>query len=141
MVGLLRAQTWPGVVWLGGTTATEGGGRAPARRCAGLELTELEQRALEDAVGCWGGGGAVAVVLEWPGTSWRGYGDGGAARARRLRLRELRTAKEEREMKLRALGVAGGCWREEGALRPGLAALGRAPATRGHASRHAATTA
>ena len=71
----------------------------------------------------------------------RGYGDGGAAGARRLRLRELRTAKKEREMKLRALGVAGGCWREEGALRPGLAALGRAPATRGHASRHAATTA
>ena len=34
-------------------------------------------------------------------------------------------------MKLRALGVAGGCWREEGALRPGLAALGRAPVTRG----------
>ena len=83
----------------------------------------------------------MAVVLEWPGASWRGYGDDGAARARRLRLRELRTAKEEREMKLRALGVAGGCWREEGALRPGLAALGRAPATRGHASRHAATTA
>ena len=26
---------------------------------------------------------------------------------------------------------AGACWREEGALRPGLAALGRAPATRG----------
>ena len=45
------------------------------------------------------------------------------------------------KMKLRVLGVAGGCWREEGALRPGLAALGRVPATRGHASRHAATTA
>jgi len=41
----------------------------------------------------------------------RGYGDGGAAGAQRLRLRELRTAKEEREMNLRALGVAGGCWR------------------------------
>ena len=68
----------------------------------------------------------------------RGYGDDGAAGARRLRLRELRTAKEEREMKLRALGVAGGCWRVEGALRPALAALGRAPATRGHAPRHVA---
>ena len=83
----------------------------------------------------------MAVVLERPGASWRSYGDGGAAGARRLRLQELRTTKEEREMKLRALGVAGGCWREEGALRPGLAALGRAPAMRGHASRHAATTA
>jgi len=83
MVGLLRAQTWHGVVWLGGTTATEGGGGAPARRCAGLELTELEQRALEDAVGCWGGGGAVAVVLEWPGAScarlWRRRSGGRSA--------------------------------------------------------------
>ena len=43
--------------------------RAPAKACALLRLTELEQRALEDAVGCWGGGGAVAVVLEWPGAS------------------------------------------------------------------------
>ena len=49
--------------------------------------------------------------------------------------------KEAGKNEMRALGVAGGCWREEGALRPGLAALGRAPATRGHASRHAATTA
>ena len=85
MVGLLRAQTWHGVVWLGGTTATEGGGGAPARRCAGLELTELEQRALEDAVGCWGGGGAVAVVLEWPGVScsrlWRRRSCGSSAAA------------------------------------------------------------
>ena len=71
----------------------------------------------------------------------RGYGDGGAAGARWLRLRELRTAKEEREMKLRALGVAAGCWGLEGARLLALAALGRAPATRGHASRHAATTA
>ena len=64
----------------------------------------------------------------------RGYGDGGAAGARRLRLRELRTAKEEREMKLRALGVAGGCWREEGALGRIVAWLGRAEATRGRFS-------
>ena len=70
----------------------------------------------------------------------RGYGDGGAAGARRLRLRELRTTKE-REMKLRALGIAGGCWRVEGALRPALAALGRAPAMRGHRCGHAAAKA
>ena len=39
-----------------------GGGRAPTRLCVGLELTELEQRALGGAVGCWGGGGAIAVM-------------------------------------------------------------------------------
>ena len=55
-------------------------------------------------MGCWGDGGAKAVVLEWPGASWRGYGDGGAARARRLRLQELRTAKEERENETEGAG-------------------------------------
>ena len=58
-------------------------------------------------MGCWGDGGAMAVVLEWPGASWRGYGDGGAARARRLRLRELRTAKEERENETEGAGRCG----------------------------------
>ena len=58
-------------------------------------------------MGCWGNGGAMAVVLEWPGASWRGYGDDGAARARRLRLRELRTAKEERENETEAAGRCG----------------------------------
>ena len=67
MVGLLRAQTWPGVVWLGGTTATEGGGGAPARRCAGLELTEPEQRALAGAGSFWEDGDAVAVAKEQRG--------------------------------------------------------------------------
>ena len=71
----------------------------------------------------------------------RGYGDGGAAGARRLRLRELRTAKEEREMKLRALGVAGGCWRDEGTLGRVVAWLGRAEATRGRFPLHAAAKA
>ena len=37
----------------------------------------------------------------------RGYGDGGAAGARRLRLRELRTAKEERENETEGAGHCG----------------------------------
>ena len=89
-------------------------------------------------MGCWGDGGAMAVVLEWPGASWRGYGDGGAAGARRLRLRELRTAKKEREMKLRALGVAGGCWRVKAVPRRGVACAVRALATCGRRRGHAA---
>ena len=50
------------MVGLGRTTATEGGGGAPMSLHAVLELTELYQRALGEAVGCWGGGGAVVVM-------------------------------------------------------------------------------
>ena len=123
MVGLLRAQTWHGVVWLGGTTATEGGGGAPARRCAGLELTELEQRALEDAVGCWGGGGAVAVVLEWPGASyarlWRRRSCGSSAAALAGAADGEGGAGNETE-------GAGRCGRVLATLRRAWACLGRA---------------
>jgi len=63
----VRALSWPRVVWLGGTTATEGGVGALARRCAGLELTELEQRALAGAGSCWEDGDAVAVAKEQRG--------------------------------------------------------------------------
>ena len=93
----MRALSWPGVVWLGGTTATEGGGGAPARRCAGLELTELEQRAQAGAGSCWEVGDAVAVMEKRLGVACAINDDGGAAGARRLCLRVLRTAKEERE--------------------------------------------
>ena len=84
---------------------------------------------------CYGGDGVARCELV------HGYGNGGAAGARRLllALRDDEGGAGKNEM--RALGVAGGCWRVEGALRPALAALGRAPATRGHAPRHAATTA
>ena len=36
-----------------------------------LALTECGQRAREEAVLCWGGGGARAVVMEWLDVSWR----------------------------------------------------------------------
>ena len=52
-----------------------GGGGAPVRRCAGLELTELEQRALAGAGSRWEGGDAVAVMNGWLSASlswlWR----------------------------------------------------------------------
>ena len=45
------------------------------------------------------------------------------------------------KMKLRALGVAGRCWRDEGALGRVVAWLGRAKATRGRFPLHAAAKA
>ena len=129
-----------------------GHGGAPARanpwrRNAERGLPKAKSWALQGGNGGEGGDGATSttdwrmerrwalvISAEQLRRQWRG----GCSEAA---LRELRTVKEEREMKLRALGVAGGCWRVEGALWPGLAALGRAPATHGHASRHAATTA
>ena len=67
------------------------------RRCAGLELTELEQRALGDVGSCWEDGDVVAVMEKRLGAACAINDDGGAAGAQRLRLRVLRTAKEERE--------------------------------------------
>ena len=100
----MRVLSWPGVVWLGLATATEGGGGAPARRCTALGLTELEQRALLDAVGCWGAGGAAVVTKRQLGASLRGlwrrrsYGSSAAAAA------VLAQAKEEAEMRKRRRG-------------------------------------
>ena len=74
-----------------------GGGGALVRRCAGLELTELEQRALAGAGSCWEDGDAVAVMEKRLGAACAVNDDGGAAGARRLCLRVLRTAKEERK--------------------------------------------
>ena len=65
--------------------------------CTALALTELEQRALGEAMGCWGDGGGIAVMKERLGAACAVNDDGGAAGARRLRLRVLRTTKEERE--------------------------------------------
>ena len=48
-------------------------------------------------MGCWGDGGGIAVMKERLGVACAVNDDGGAAGARRLRLRVLRTAKEERE--------------------------------------------
>ena len=78
---------------------------------------------------------SAAVVMEWLGTSL-------CAVMATAELRELggccwrcETTKEERGK--RNEGVAGGCWRVEGARLPGLATLGRAPATRGQPRVHA----
>jgi len=63
---------------VGSDHGDEGDGGAPARLCAGLELTEHRQRALGEAVGCWGGGGAVAVMEKRLGTACAINDDGGA---------------------------------------------------------------
>ena len=74
-----------------------GGGGASARRCAGLELTELERRALAGAGSCGEDGDAVAVMEKQLGVACAVNDDGGAAGARWLCLRVLRTAKEEQK--------------------------------------------
>ena len=74
---LLLALSWPAVVGLGLATATEGGGGAPARRCTALGLTELGQRALGEAMWCWGDGGGILVMEEWPDKPVAGNDGGG----------------------------------------------------------------
>ena len=53
--------------------------------CTALGLTELCQRAREEAVGRWGDGGAMVVVLEWLGAGcarlWRRWSCGRLAAA------------------------------------------------------------
>ena len=61
-------------VYGGGTCPSHGdglGGGAPASLRTTLALTEGCQRAWEEVVRCWGGGGAMAVVMEWLDASWR----------------------------------------------------------------------
>ena len=52
--------------------------RAPAKACALLRLTELEQRAKGDVGSCWGVGGAIAVAEEQRGRAAVGNGAGGS---------------------------------------------------------------
>ena len=75
--------------------------------CTTLALTELEQRALGEAMGCWGDDGGIAVMKERLGAGCAVNDDGGAAGARRLRLRVLRTAKEERKSETEGAGGSG----------------------------------
>ena len=71
------------------------GSGAPASLRAALWLTKLYQRALGEAVGCWGGGGAVVVMEKRRGQPVTGNGDGGLSARGRLLRQALRTAKEE----------------------------------------------
>ena len=52
--------------------------RTPAKACALLWLTKLEQRAMGDVWSCWGDGGAIAVAGELGDGEVLGY-NGGAA--------------------------------------------------------------
>jgi len=108
-------------------------GGAPARLCAGLELTEHRQRALGEAVGCWGGGGAVAVMEKRLGQPVTGNGDGGEQRCccgRCQRRRRRRNAKMEARLS------AGWCWGDNAMLRRVVACAVRATAMRGHRGLH-----
>jgi len=132
------ANAWRGGLWRRGHDDGAHGG-TPARRCAGLELTELKTA----------------------GTGWRresrgrrlcGCGDGEAARRglcrQRLRWRcGSSTAMlagaadgegDRGEVKKGAWLSAGGRWRDEGALGRGVACAVRATATRGRRNLHAA---
>ena len=62
-------------------------GGAPVSIGTALALTELEWRAREEVVGRWGTSGGIAGVEKQRGRAGVGYGDGGAARARRVLLR------------------------------------------------------
>ena len=75
--------------------------------CTALALTGLEQRALGEAMGCWGDGGGIAVMEKRLGAACAVNDDGGAAGARRLRVRVLRTAKEERESETKSTDRGG----------------------------------
>ena len=69
-----------------------------------LLLTKCGQRVRAEAVSHGSSGGGVAVVEKRPGRADVGYGDGGAAGARRLCSRVLRTAKEAVRAKGRLSG-------------------------------------
>ena len=79
-----------------------------------LALTEGYQRAQEEAVGCWGGGGAIAVMEKRRGRAVAGEGYGGCYGAEVALLR----AKEAGKTKKWALGVAGEHGRVKGAPWP-----------------------
>ena len=105
-------------------------GGAPARLCAGLELTEHRQRALGEVVGCWGGGGAVAVMEKRLGQPVTGNGAGGEQRCQRRRRR--------RNAKMEAWLSAGGCWGDNAVLRRIMACAVRATTTHGRRGHHVA---
>ena len=78
-------------------------GGTPASLHALRWLTKRCQRAREEATGCWGDGGAIAVVLEWPGASWRLNGDGGGGEE----LAAALAVKKEARSEMGALGGSG----------------------------------
>ena len=88
-----------------------------------LALTKGYQRAREEAVRCWGGGGAMAVAEEQRVRAIVGTGTGGCYGAEVALLRAKKKAEKE---KWRARGVSGRTRGGNGQLWPGSAARGRA---------------
>ena len=85
-----------------------------------------------DVWSCWGDGGAVAVAGELGDGEVLGY-NGGDRRCGCCGRR-----RRSGKVKLRAWTGAGGCWRDNAALRRVVADAVRALATRGHGDLHAA---
>ena len=98
-----------------------------------LWLTKHRQRALVEAVSCWGDGGAAVVTNGRLSEAWRSYGDGGGGE-------ELGCCCGE-EMKMVSTGGSRRVRGAKAALWLITAALGRTPTTRGQFLRHAAASA
>ena len=100
-----------------------------------LRLTELYQRALGEAVGCWGGGGAIVMMEKRLGQPVTGNDDGGE---RRYCCRRCQRRRRRRNAKMEARLSAGGCWGDNAMLRRVVACAVRATATHGHRGLHVA---
>ena len=109
--------------------------RAPAKACALLRLTELEQRAMGDVGSCWGVGGAIAVAEEQRGRAAVGNGAGGSGAG-------MAAAAGEEEGRGNEKWSVEGCRADAGGVkampRRGVACADRPAATRGHFPRHVA---
>ena len=109
--------------------------RAPAKACALLRLTELEQRAMGDVGSCWGVGGAIAVAEEQRGRAAVGNGAGGSGAG-------MAAVAGEEEGRGNEKWSVEGCRADAGGVkavpRRGVACVDRLAATRGRFPRHAA---
>jgi len=109
-------------------------GGTPASLHALRLLTKCCQWARGEAMGCWGDGGAMAVVLEWLGAScarlWR----------RRSCKSSAAAAAGEKKTEAKQMGCAAECGRALGRLRRALAWLCHAGQGAGDARPWLATT-
>ena len=125
-------------VYGGGTRPSHGdgrGGESLASTSMALALTERGQRAREEAVRCWGGGGAMAVVMEWLDASWHTV-------MATAELRELGCCCGEEERPRRSKWRHGTARADAGGVKAAprrvVACAVMALATRGHRRGHAA---
>ena len=63
--------------WVGPGHGDGGWQRSSGEALHGAGLTELGQRALEEAMWCWGDGGGISAMEEWPDKPVAGNDGGG----------------------------------------------------------------